>query len=102
MKKRILFVIESLFAAGAEKSMVTLMSLIDYEKYDVDLQMFRYGGELEQFVPHNVRVLPPLSYSAFLTCVVSFLTHSFWNIFKFDHSSTSSIFAPQFGQKANS
>lgn len=66
MKKRILFVIESLFAAGAEKSMVTLMSLIDYEKYDVDLQMFRYGGELEQFVPHNVRVLPPLSYSAFL------------------------------------
>ena len=66
MKKRILFVIESLIAAGGEKSLVTLLSLIDYDKYDVDLQLFGFGGEFEQYVPQNVSVLPPLSYPAFL------------------------------------
>ena len=50
-KKKILFVIESLVAAGGEKSLVTLLSLLDYNRYDVDLQLFRYGGEFEQFLP---------------------------------------------------
>ena len=66
MKKKILFVIESLIAAGGEKSLVSLLSLIDYDKYDIDLQLFGYGGEFEQYVPQNVRILPPLSYPAFL------------------------------------
>ena len=65
-KIRILFVIESLIAAGGEKSLVTLLSLLDYERYDVDLQLFGYGGEFEQFVPRQVNMLPPLSYSAYL------------------------------------
>jgi len=65
-KKKILFVIESLKAAGGEKSLVTLFSLIDYDKYDVELQLFGFGGEFEQYVPQNVCVLPPLSYPAFL------------------------------------
>ena len=66
MKKRILFVIESLIAAGGEKSLVTLLSLLDYERYDVDLQLFGYGGEFEQFVPRQVKILSPLSYSSYL------------------------------------
>lgn len=45
MKKRILFVIDSLICAGAEKSLITLLSLIDYSRYDVDLQLFKYGAE---------------------------------------------------------
>ena len=65
-KKRILFVIESLVAAGGEKSLVTLLSLLDYERYDVDLQLFGFGGEFEQFVPKQVNMLPPLSYSSYL------------------------------------
>ena len=65
-KKKILFVIESLVAAGGEKSLVTLLSLLDYNRYDVDLQLFRYGGEFEQFLPEQVELLPPLSYSAYL------------------------------------
>ena len=43
--KTILFVIDSLHCAGAEKSLITLLSLIDYSKYEVDLQLFGYGGE---------------------------------------------------------
>ena len=65
-KIRILFVIESLIAAGGEKSLVTLLSLLDYERYDVDLQLFGFGGEFEQYVPRQVNMLPPLSYSAYL------------------------------------
>lgn len=62
MKKRLLFVIESLVCAGAEKSLVTLLNLLDYSKYDVDLQLFSYGGEFEQFLPKDVHLLPQLPY----------------------------------------
>lgn len=54
MKKKILFVIDSLICAGAEKSLITLLSLIDYSRYDVDLQLFKYGGEFEKYLNKNV------------------------------------------------
>lgn len=65
-KKRILFVIDSLACAGAEKSLVTLLSLLDYTKYEIDLQLFAYGREFEQFLPKEVNLLAPLKYSKFL------------------------------------
>ena len=64
--KKLLFVIESLAAAGGEKSLITLLSLIDYNKYQVDLQLLGYGGEFEQFIPPQVNLLPPLSFSLYL------------------------------------
>ena len=66
MKKNILFVIDSLVCAGAEKSLVTLLSLIDYSKYDVDLQMFAYGRPLDELVPKEVNILKPFKYTTFL------------------------------------
>ena len=65
-KKQLLFVIDSLTIGGAEKSLVTLLRLIDYSQYDVDLQLFAFGGEFEQFLPPEVNVLPPLEYTGFL------------------------------------
>lgn len=65
MKKRLLFVIESLTCAGAEKSLTTLLNKIDYSKYDVDLQLFSYGGEFEELVPKEVNILPKLPYFSF-------------------------------------
>ena len=62
MKKRLLFVIESLVCAGAEKSLVTLLRLLDYTRYEVDLQLFAYGGEFEELLPPEVNLLPPLPY----------------------------------------
>lgn len=67
MKTKLLFVIDSLNCAGAEKSLVTLLSFIDYTKYDVDLQLLSFGGEFEKFVPHNVNILPELEYFKFCT-----------------------------------
>lgn len=65
MKKKILFVIDSLHCAGAEKSLVTLLSLLDYSKYSVELQLFGYGGVLEELVPKEVNILSPLPYLEF-------------------------------------
>ena len=65
MRKSILFVIDSLHCAGAEKSLTTLLSLLDCSKYDVDLQLFGYGGDLEKVLPKEVNLLEPLSYTNF-------------------------------------
>ena len=65
MKKNLLFVIDSLDCAGAEKSLVTLLSLLDYSKYNVDLFLFGHGGILEKLVPKEVKILKPLRYTEF-------------------------------------
>ena len=63
--KKVLFVIDSLHCAGAEKSLTTLLSLLNYSKYDVDLQLFGYGGALEELVPKEVNILKPMEYIKF-------------------------------------
>lgn len=60
MKPKILFVIESLICGGAEKSLTTLLNLIDYDRYDVSLQLFNYTGEFMRYVPQQVKLLPQL------------------------------------------
>ncbi|WML45811.1 glycosyltransferase [Neobacillus sp. PS3-40] len=65
MKKNLLFVIDSLHCAGAEKSLVTLLSLLDYSAYNVDLMLFGHGGDLEELVPEKVEILTPLKYTDF-------------------------------------
>lgn len=65
VKKRILFVIDSLNCAGAEKSLITLLTLLDYSKFDIDLQLFGYGGALEELLPKEVNLLTPLEYTSF-------------------------------------
>jgi glycosyltransferase involved in cell wall biosynthesis len=65
MKKNLLFVIDSLECAGAEKSLVTLLNLLDYSKFDVDLVLFAHGGLLEELVPYEVNVLNPFQYTEF-------------------------------------
>lgn len=64
-KKKLLFVIDSLNCAGAEKSLITLLSLIDYSEYDIDLQLFGYKGALQEFLPREVNLLEPLEYTLF-------------------------------------
>lgn len=49
--------IDSLVCGGAEKSLVSLLPLIDYSRYDVDLLMFSRGGEFERFIPTQVNVI---------------------------------------------
>lgn len=65
MKQKLLFVIESLNCAGAEKSLTTLLNLIDYSKYKVDLQLFSITGEFLELVPKEVNILSQLEYFEF-------------------------------------
>lgn len=65
MKKQLLFVIESLTLGGAEKSLVTLLNLLDYSKYDVDLILFAQGGPFQSLLPREVNLLPVPDYFAY-------------------------------------
>jgi glycosyltransferase involved in cell wall biosynthesis len=65
VKKQLLFVIDSLHVGGAEKSLVTLLGLLDYSKFSVDLILFGHGGELESFVPKEVQIIKPFTYTSF-------------------------------------
>ena len=65
-KKTLLFVIDSLSIGGGEKSLVTLLRLLDYSKYCVDLQLFSTTGPFKEFLPKEVNILPPLAYTKFL------------------------------------
>lgn len=48
---------ESLKIGGAEKSLLTILSMLDYSKYDVDLFLFNHDGEWMEFLPEEVNVL---------------------------------------------
>ena len=48
MKKQILFVIDSLNCGGAERSLVSLLPLLDYDKMEVDLLIVSRGGIFER------------------------------------------------------
>ena len=56
MKKKILFIIPNLKSGGAEKSLVTLLQLFDYDRYDVSLFLFRKEGLFLGCVPPQVRI----------------------------------------------
>ena len=67
MKKKIIFVMESLRIGGAEKSLVTLLSQLDYSKYDVDLFLFNQKGEFLDLIPKEVNLLDvPKDFSDFM------------------------------------
>ncbi|PFP95343.1 glycosyl transferase [Bacillus cereus] len=55
--KKILFVIDSLNSGGAEKSLVSLLTLFDYEKYEIDLLMFSPTGLYLPLLPQTINIL---------------------------------------------
>jgi len=57
MKKNLLFIMPSLDMGGAEKSLITLMGLLDYDQYNVELMLFRKQGFFLELVPQQVRVI---------------------------------------------
>ncbi|MTP79570.1 glycosyltransferase [Turicibacter sanguinis] len=57
MKTKLLFVMESLRIGGAEKSLVTLLSQLDYSQYEVDLFLFSPKGEFMNLLPKEVNLL---------------------------------------------
>ena len=65
-KKKILFVLDSLHIGGAEKSLITLLSLLDYERFDVDLQLITRTGKFLSYVPREVNILPSTAWEQYI------------------------------------
>lgn len=65
--RRILFVINSLTIGGSEKSLVSLLNMMDYSKFNVDLLMLKRGEEFDKYVPKEVNILDIPEYYKFLS-----------------------------------
>ena len=57
MRKRILFIIGILDTGGVSKSMLSLLNVIDKEKYEVSLLMMNTSGAFSDQIPAGIRVL---------------------------------------------
>ena len=60
MKHRIFIAIHYLEIGGAEISLIGLLQALDYSKYDVDLFLYSHRGELMEFIPKEVNLLPEI------------------------------------------
>ena len=81
-KIKLLFVNESLALAGGERSLIALLSNLDRDIYDIDLQLFHYGGALDDFIPSYVNILQPIPYTNFAS---NSLIHNLKSILRKNH-----------------
>lgn len=54
MKKKLLFVMNNLNCGGAEKALISLLEVMDFSKYEVDLFLFKQEGMFLDKVPKEV------------------------------------------------
>src|SRR5690606_17757010 len=65
-KRTVLFVINNLQVGGAERSLISLLQELDYEKFEIDLLLFSKTGLFLESVPEQVNILPePKFYKLF-------------------------------------
>ena len=81
MKKRIFISIHYLEIGGAEISLIGLLQALDYSKYDVDLFVYSHRGELMQFIPKEVNLLPEIpEYAQIERPMKDALRDGYWRI----------------------
>ena len=81
MKKRIFIAIHYLEIGGAEISLIGLLQAIDYSNNDVDLFLYSHRGELMQFIPKKVNLLPEISeYAQVERPIKAALKDGYWRI----------------------
>lgn len=72
MKKRILFVIDSLTCGGAEKSLVSLLPLLDRNKFELYIWIRQRGGIFESLLPKDVCIVEQPKYNTIETILKTF------------------------------
>lgn len=81
MRKQILITIHYLEIGGAEISLIGLLQALDYSKYDVDLFVYSHRGELMQFIPKEVNLLPEIpEYAQIERPMKDALKNGYWRI----------------------
>lgn len=58
MKKKVIIVMTSMYLGGAERSLLGLLEAFDYERYSVSLFLLDHSGELMEYIPREVHLLP--------------------------------------------
>ncbi len=59
-KKRIFISMHYLELGGAEAALIGMLLSMDYSRYDVDLFLHSHQGEMMQFIPKKVNLLPEI------------------------------------------
>ena len=59
-KKRILISMHYLELGGAETALIGMLQSMDYSRYEVDLFLHSHRGEMMQFIPKEVNLLPEI------------------------------------------
>jgi glycosyltransferase involved in cell wall biosynthesis len=60
-KRKILITSFDLAIGGVERSLIGLLKHIDYQKYDVDLMLFKHEGDFLPYLPVGPTLLPEIS-----------------------------------------
>ena len=61
MKKRIFISIHYMELGGAEMSLIGLLQTLDCSQYDVDMFVYRHQGDLMQYIPKDIHLLPEIT-----------------------------------------
>ena len=83
--RKVLFLIDSLTCGGAEKSLISLLPLLDYSKVQVDLMLVEGGGVFKQYVPKYVNVIDFPRPSGLFYCLCQLLFSFLLRVLKNRH-----------------
>ncbi len=61
MKKKILFVYDEMLIGGSTTSLLSILNSIDYDRFEVDLNLYYNKGALFDQIPKQVNILPQAS-----------------------------------------
>lgn len=80
-KKHIFITTQYLEIGGVERSLIGLLNTIDYSKYDVDLFLYRHGGEFFSMIPKEVNLLPEIKkYSSLSRPMIEVIKNGYLDI----------------------
>ena len=81
MKKRLFIAIHYMEIGGAEISLIGLLQTLDYTKVEVDLFVYSHQGELMDFIPQSVNLLPEIpEYAQIERPVKEVVKNGYWQI----------------------
>lgn len=80
-KPRIFIAMHYMEIGGAETALVGLLNALDPARVDVDLFLYDHRGEMMQFIPKWVNLLPQIpKYSVLERTIVELVKRGFWGI----------------------
>lgn len=71
-KRNVLFVIESLGCGGAEKSLVSLLALLDRQRYNLSIWIIHPEGAFMHLLPNDIQLVEQPKYNWFESLLVKF------------------------------